>query len=128
MLPGGRPASARARRARIEIAITAPRRTPRVASRMISPSTLIFPVSMSLRTAFQLAPGKSARTVRSRGPSAAAVWVPSRKRTSAFGGNLFAPARDEVDLQDVAEEPEVRAVIGFVLAGVAADVEVAAVV
>src|SRR5688572_22845960 len=114
------------RRARIETAKTAPRRTARTGSRVTSPSTDTLPVSIKRRTAFQLAPGWSERSTRASGPSAGAASVRSTNSTrSALFATRSAPTGRDVHLQDVAEETEVRAVVEFGAARVAAHVKAA---
>src|SRR6185503_3159079 len=114
------------RRARIETESTAPRRTARTGSRVTSPSTDTLPVSINRRTAFQLAPGCNERRTRSSGPSAGAASVRSTKGgASAPFGTRSAPARRDVNLQDVAVKAEVRAMVELGAARVAAHVKAA---
>src|SRR5688572_7049606 len=109
------------------MAMIDPRRTARTGSRVTSPSIDTLPVSMSRRTPFQLAPGCSARSTRSSGPSLGAASLRSTNFCwgSALFGTRSAPSRRDVNLQDVAVEAEVRAVVELGAAGVAAHVKAA---
>src|SRR5688572_19549721 len=102
---------------------SAPAGTGRVGSSSTAPSMNTLPVRTSCRTSFQLLSGNSWRSQRSSGfapvPGKRCLLTLERRDARRV------PARLDVDLEYVAIQAEVGAVIHLVVARVAAHVEVA---
>src|SRR5882724_3545980 len=103
---------------------SAPAATGLAGSSSATPSTKIFPVRARRRTSFQLLPGISSRNQRSSGFSP----LPGKRCLVTDSRRVDArrvPARLDVNLQHIAVQAELRAVIHFVVAREAAYVKIA---